>query len=143
MIPITQDQFGEEGNCMAACVASILELSLDQVPNFAAGNNSSGAWFPKMWDFLYPRGFEIVPYYLSGRVNPDDTPLPDEVLNFLDLPEHLLKVHPYYLQCGPAARGFSHATVGRGGLIVHDPHPSRAGLIKTDHYLFLCPLSKE
>ena len=137
MIPVTQDIFGITGNCMAACVASIFELPLRDVPHFAEHNATENAsdWFGMFWKFVSQRGYDVVPYYISGLLDGKERPL----LDFNDLPPHLKKLilHPYYLQCGPAARGFSHATVGWNGQTIHDPHPSRAGLIRTDsYYLF-------
>ena len=138
MIPVTQDKFGLEGNCMAACIASIFELKLSEVPNFAEGNGD-GTWFPKLYDFCYKRGFEVIPYYLE-RTGQDTGRRYNGHLDFYRLPERLQGCLPYYLQCGPAHRGFSHATVGYDGGVIHDPHPSRASLIETDSYYFLKPI---
>ena len=40
----------------------------------------------------------------------------------------------YHLICGPSPRGggMSHATVGRNGEIVHDPHPDGTGVVKVE-----------
>lgn len=140
MTPVTQDKFGLEGNCMAACIASIFDLPLSEVPNFAEGNGN-GQWFAKLWNFCRARGFEVIPWYCDG-VNPQTGESFEKPLDFENLPEHLQGCYPYYLQCGPAARGWSHATVGWMGGVIHDPHPSRASLIKTDSYYFLKPIPK-
>lgn len=138
MKPVFQDKFGFNGNCMAACVASILELPLRDVPNFVAEckDDNDSSWFGKFWGFMRQHGFEIIPYHLVGYNHETNTEF-DRTLDFDNLPEHLKDVYPYHLACGPAARGFEHATVGWRDQIVHDPHPSRAGLIKVVEYYFL------
>jgi hypothetical protein len=130
MIPVTQDVFGPNGNCMAACIASILELPLKEVPNFAEHNyKADGSAWRNAMQFLYDRGLILVGHHMFEV----GAKLPD----FDALPEHLKNCGPYYLQCGPAERGFEHCTVGWRGKVIHDPHPSRAGLLSTnDTYFF-------
>ena len=135
MIPVYQDKFGEEGNCLASCIASIFNLAPNAVPNFVTMGRD---WFGNMWTFVRELGYEIVPYYVYG-VDQDDKPT-CEPLDFNDLPEHLEGMFPYYIVAGPAARGFSHATVGWKGKFLHDPHPSGAFLIQVDHYFFFKPV---
>lgn len=49
MKPVFQDKFGEkDGNCLQACVASIMEVPLESVPHFcllAEGEGESRDWF--------------------------------------------------------------------------------------------------
>lgn len=55
MIPVDQDRFGtEEGNCLHACIASLLELPLSVVdfPLAVQGN-----WVRPMQDWLSERGW--------------------------------------------------------------------------------------
>ncbi len=98
----------EPGNCMAASIASIFELQIERVPNFAAADNC--------WDaldaWLRPRGF------VSLRIPRGIT--------------YARKV--YMMTCGPSPRGngLFHAVVSFRGEIVHDPHPSRAGLADSE-----------
>lgn len=60
MIPVFQDVFTPGyGNCMAACVASILELPLQDVPNFRAQEEDDPQHRSLTWhlqQFLAPRG---------------------------------------------------------------------------------------
>jgi hypothetical protein len=42
MKPVAQDKFLMEGNCFPACLASILECNLEQVPDFRDGQ---AKWF--------------------------------------------------------------------------------------------------
>ncbi|KKL66867.1 hypothetical protein LCGC14_2140680 [marine sediment metagenome] len=50
MIPINQNNLtAGEGNCFSACVASILELSIDEVPNFLTESKGQTV---KMWQLI-------------------------------------------------------------------------------------------
>jgi hypothetical protein len=108
--PVDQTRFGVPGgNCYQACLASLLELGLEEIPeDLAHGDGTmarTNAW-------LAPRGFCMVCF--SYRTT--------------DL------WHPpagaWHVLSGPSPRGdFWHSTVGRDGQLVHDPHPSRAGLV--------------
>lgn len=139
MTPVFQDKFGGvEGNCMAACVASILDLPLREVPNFVALGRQ---WFAGFYNFMQNHGFEVICYWMDG-VDPETGVEFRRQLDWDNMPEYLKDLHPYHMTCGPAARGFSHATVGWRDQIVHDPHPSKAGLIKVDHYYFFKPVKR-
>lgn len=118
MIPIKQTQFvakqtGDEkitGNCMAACIASILELPLESVPNFAAYED----WFKRLNTWLKDRNL----FYIEFAFNAED--------------EWLTQNAGYHVMVGTSPRDSDHAVVGYQGKIVHDPHPSDAGLVKID-----------
>lgn len=51
MQPVKQTINGIGGNCFPACIASILELSLDDVPHFFRGS-AGGNWTQEQWDHL-------------------------------------------------------------------------------------------
>ena len=51
------------GNCLAACVASILELGIREVPNFILENE---AWLSSLNSFLLPKG--LYADYVSAAV---------------------------------------------------------------------------
>lgn len=114
MKPVHQTQFavpdeGEPGdpdttgNCVAACVASILELDLADVPNFAA--KPPGEYWPGVVEWMTARGW--MPIVWDGHF-----PYPG-----------------YYMVSGNSPRGdFKHLVVYRDGEMVHDPHPSGDGL---------------
>jgi hypothetical protein len=117
MIPVTQDKFGgqdappeESGNCFAACIASILELPLSEVPNFCAYSD----WNTRVNNWLEDYGMFLI------TIEPKSWyPRPRQ---FDDC---------YSILSGPSGRGLRHCVVGKGEQMVHDPHPSRAGL---DHF---------
>lgn len=73
MIPIRQDNRGGRGNCMAACFASILEIELDEVPDYRAIEDAGGSWMnafntwlSKHYNVVY---FELEHYH-TGHVTP-------------------------------------------------------------------------
>lgn len=56
MIKVYQTIHGKgNGNCMQAAFASLLELPLDDVPNFKAFGDK---WFVELWNFLIKKGYE-------------------------------------------------------------------------------------
>lgn len=117
MIPVDQTLFGKNGNCWAACIASILEVPLEGVPNFCA---LPGNWLEKAEEWL--------------RKHHELT-----VLGFRARGEGAFYCRPalHHVMSGPGPRGLLHAVVGFQGEMVHDPHPSRNGLIEAEEYEFL------
>lgn len=123
MKPVDQTLFGGEvGNCFAACIASLLELPLESVPNFCAHSHGGTAWFDGFVSWLKERGFTAIAF--GGDLG--------EAFGHMTA--------GYYIATGPASRGFLHATIQRGGELVHDPHPSREGLLSVYEYLWLVPI---
>lgn len=111
------------GNCVAACVASALGLRLEQVPNFvewgralgdvvpsmqAAPEECSGqAWWAMMLGFFAGQG--VWPITLDTIAAAE----PGEVV----------------FVSGKSPRGVMHQVLYRDGVLWHDPHPSRAGVV--------------
>lgn len=57
MIPVKQTKYGRgNGNCLAACVASILCVNIDNIPDF----NVDGYWFEELKDFCYNTGLSLI-----------------------------------------------------------------------------------
>lgn len=53
--PVYQTIFGKtNGNCFAACIASILEMDLEDVPHFCRGDNPE--WMFDLNEWLYQFG---------------------------------------------------------------------------------------
>jgi hypothetical protein len=111
--PVDQTTFGfPDGNCLAASLASVVELPLEviDVPlrtEWAGG----GHWMEGVYHVLAAHGFE------GWHRGPDNPP------------------GGYAVAFGPAARGFSHACVVLNGALAHDPHPSRDGLLNVSGYI--------
>lgn len=125
---ILQGHSDRLGNCVAACVATALALPLEQVPHFIeygveygdkvdpADTSTGNAWFTMMLGFFAGHG--LWPISVDS---PDDAE-----------PGEIVFVH------GPSERGVSHQVLYRNGVLWHDPHPSRAGLLSiADEGLFV------
>jgi hypothetical protein len=109
-------EIGQFGDCQRAVVASLLELPLSDVPHFLqeAAGDSMGFW-TRLQRFLASHGclyIDLPAWDIDGYSDLYGTPA------------------VYHEICGPSPRGAGlfHAVVGCNGKIVHDPHPSRAGL---------------
>lgn len=111
MIPVAQSKLYNEdgihnGNCYAACLASMLEIPLWMVPPFE-DMFARHVWRQRTQDWL-ARMFGLRMVRIDGH--------PVE-----DLPE-------FYIANGPSARGVHHSTIYSAGTLVHDPHPSGSGI---------------
>lgn len=105
MKPVDQDLFIESGrgNCLQACVASILGVSLSAVPNF---HDCPEGFWGGFYRFMESNGYIAF----------------ETTANFHG-------IEAYHIVNGRSPRGAgNHACVGFDGKIVHDPHPSRAGV---------------
>lgn len=88
-------------NCMQVAVAYMLGLPLASVPDFEQAG--SDAW-DNFEAFFADQGFTAEMFPPTVEIVGD------------------------YLASGETARGTSHMVVMRGGNLLHDPHPSNAGL---------------
>lgn len=109
----------ERGNCFAACIATLLEVELASLPNFCAWPASS--WWDRTNEYLSE-------HFGLWLIN-----LPVERPEVAWAPENVLRVAN-----GPGPRGHRHSVVYDGKGLVHDPHPSGAGLLSVDSLDFLC-----
>lgn len=132
MKPVYQDEFGEFGNCMSACLASILDIPLREIPNFT---HFKERWYPEMWKWLGERGYELYYIYQIEKIDWDNFPgcIPGW---------EKLKILPYYMHNGKSPRGYGHATVGWRGKMIHDPHPAGGG-VEVEDYGFLVDVRGE
>jgi hypothetical protein len=105
------------GDCFRCCIASILELRADEVPHFYESRSESIAT-KLIQDWLEPRGFRFLQIGLET--------------NSYFILEDYLKFHHTVTGKSPRNQGLYHSVVGFGPEIVHDPHPSRAGIIHDD-----------
>lgn len=115
MIPVDQQfvhdpENGQHGDCMRACIASLLELPIADVPHFAQidAEGKGDFWFA-VTAFCRSKGYAFVT--MRGRFVWSEDPI-------------------YHVIAGPSPRGNGvyHAVVGLNGQVHFDPHPSRAGL---------------
>lgn len=99
------------GNCMQAALATALGLPLEAVPHFLKDGSDDG-WWERMNEWLV-RNFQVS--LISLKVG--DWDIPPVV--------HLMQ--------GKTVRDSEHVVVGYAGQMIHDPHPSNAGLSEVDH----------
>lgn len=97
------------GDCVRACVASVLELVPDEVPHFFHDGNGNLA-FDRMREFLRARGLIAAYFPLSGEL------LLSDVLEFMK--REYAGIH-YLMFC--SNRDGNHCVVGENDTIVHDP----------------------
>lgn len=102
MIPVFQTVFGEkEGNCLAACIASLLELEIEDVPNFTNLN-----WYNDLCGWLNTKGYTMMSLPSLG-------------------PElrWLKGMHYIGTVKSTLGEGVKHATIWLDGKMIHNPHP--------------------
>lgn len=112
MIPVKQTKINDEdGDCFNACLASIMELPLERIPEFQKMGSS---WFVPFLEFLHEQRYE----YLGTKYGEEK------------IRAYRGGIDGYYIVGGGSPRGFSrgHAVVFKDGEMVHDPHPDSTGL---------------
>jgi hypothetical protein len=114
------------GDCMTACIASLLELPYEDVPHFTGIEAKGGRWFHAMLGFLRRKGYQFM-----GTYSTNEPPL---ILG-QELAERCPGVGGLYMAGGPSPRlNCSHAVlIDAWGKVVHDPHPSRLGVLSITH----------
>lgn len=107
---------GTIGDCFRCCIASILELPAAAVPHFMGGANfqdETGQWHKDLNDWLRPQGL----CYMEFNVDLGDWYFPN--------------ISVYHVMSGksPNFLGVGHSVVALNGKPVHDPAPSKKGLL--------------
>lgn len=116
MTPVLQTRFGSpDGNCFQACVASVLEIPLEE----AADIMDEEDWFAAFQEWLNDMGWFAFsfkgPPFIEGA---------------------------YSIIGGQSPRGdFGHAVVFLGKTMAHDPHPDGTGIVGDPwDVIYLAPL---
>ena len=111
MIPVFQTKFGgedaseeDQGNCMAACLASIFEVGLDDVPDFT-GSIMSGGWYFYLERWLKNRNLSVL--MLPGKPQHVPAGYAMACVNSETLPAPI-----------------EHMVVVLNGWLAHDPNPN-------------------
>lgn len=105
------------GDCWRCCVAGILGLPYEEVPDFINERNpaSDVGWLLDCGRWLAERNVVLV---VLGAVN----------FEGYDATGHA-ETLGYTILCGYTDRSTEkHATIGKWGQVWHDPHPDREGL---------------
>jgi len=109
MKKVFQTKFGEYGNCLEACIASLFEINIDEVPSLRMGTwqNDLNEWLIKkygLWSITITAG----------------KPIPITDSNIIAI--------------GMSERGLKHAVIYCQGKLLHDPHPSNTGILEVDEF---------
>lgn len=143
MIPVTQnkvvvrnaaDEIVVNGNCYAAAIASILEVPITEVPNVEVFYK----WDTLFWDDIMNKWLSLMGYELVNG------------LEFIVFHEDIIDKNDYshinieeekerlkdkfYLVSGKSIRGVFHICIYQNGKLVHDPHPTKDGLITLENF---------
>jgi hypothetical protein len=144
MIPVTQtkvvvkDQKGnvvQNGNCYAAAIASILGVSIHDVPNVEVffSIDASDFWSEIMDRFLTLKGWELstddrFKVFHDGNFGLDKGRRADWINELRG---------KYYFVIGKSPRSVSHICIYKDGNLAHDPHPSKDGLLTEEVFQVL------
>ena len=123
MIPRDQQHIDPKtGDCFATCVASLLDLPRDEVPNFMLAGPGE-EWWMELQRWLGNRGLQCAVTKVEVR-RPETG---------------------YWIGSGRSPRGnYHHAVIMLGDDIAHDPHPSRDGLDGPVKFCYwITPISEE
>ena len=122
MKPVMQTLFYDKdgiGNCFEACLASILEMDISEVPLFHEKD-----WFDSFYKWINERGFTFI-----GTMRPED------VNYYKD------GIDGYFIVAGESPRGDhirgGHAVVFKDGVMVHDPHPDKTGILSIKYGMMI------
>lgn len=124
MRPVDQTREGATGNCYCAAIASILEVPLESLPDIVAEEMHGRDWHTYVAAYLF-KHHGLMALELDGRLVPYVSP------------------RGFHIISGTSPRNpeWGHAVVGLFGELLHDPHPSRAGVAKVTDYTFLVPVA--
>ena len=107
---------GRHGDCFRAVMASLFELPIEQVPHFLRDGCDADTFNQRINDWLRPMNLGYLPV---GKCDA-------QWLSAIGLRGWH---HEAY---GPTSRGTNHACAALDGAVVHDPYPSRAGLLEIE-----------
>ena len=112
---------GKIGDCFRCCIASLLDKKAEQVPHFCDylwddTDPDGGRFYRYLNEWLAPQGLAYIEITVS----------PDQLWDWKQFQEAGLTV--YHVLSGHSERA-RHSVIARNGEMVHDPHPSRGGLI--------------
>lgn len=115
MTPVTcrvkhDPENGTYGDCMRACIATLLDLDAEAVPHFFHdGKDEEGG--KRLTEWLAGQG-----YYPFRELGPRDMTLED-VLHY----QSAVNPHAHYILYGSTGSGGTHVVVCKGGAVVHNP----------------------
>ena len=112
-----------QGNCMSACLANLLDITLANIPNFAAMPEET--WFADFNLLLENNGYRYEGcFYFS------------ETQTWKDLLASSDGISGAFMVAGDSPRAYvtaGHAVLYKNNEMLHDPHPSRAGVLNLEY----------
>ena len=109
MIPVMQTKFDIEGNCFAACVASILEVSIDEVPWLKVSESWSD--YQLRLNYYLKETHKIIIIWCNY-----DWFKNDYMESFKD---------SYYIVSGKIEGELEHSVIYRNDKLIHDSNPKK------------------
>jgi hypothetical protein len=109
---------GIYGDCHRTCVAMLLDLDKEQVPNWGAAYPDDGAKFKEVSE-AWLRAYGYATFSVAFASSWDD------------VGQYMLKVNPgvYYILGGQSRTGVNHSVVAVNNLIAFDPSLNDSGII--------------
>ena len=118
MIPIDQTIVSRgDGDCTRACVASILDLTIEQVPHFLRFKDT---WFNHLTSFFWTMGYRsegTAHLYKEGKSKP-------HCHSLYKTPS----IKGYFIASVPSKtfENIGHSVIiNKKGIVVHDPNPNK------------------
>ncbi len=105
------------GNCLQAAVASLMELPIEAVPHFVLYDD----WLPGFVKFLKQEGYDF-----------NGTHDFQHIKSWQGV--EFKGVDGYAIVVGKSIRNVMHCVIYKDGEMVHDVHPSNAGIIAPEYY---------
>ena len=102
---------GTSGDCIRACVASLLDREPETVPHFADGVTDGRVAYAHVTEWLVSEGYAPFLIHYDGSI-----PL-TEILSITGQNSP----HAYYMLFGGLQGGGDHVVICRGGEVFHDP----------------------
>lgn len=123
MIPVMQTK---PTNCLEACIASLLEVRIEDIPDLEA--YTDGPWMKKLNEWL-EINYQVV--YMEVQI------LSKEVSKFFQDKDF------FHIIIGKTLRSskIRHAIIARQGKMLHDPYPGGLGVLD-DEFLMIGILVK-
>ena len=111
-----------------SCIASLLELDYDDVPNFIEFGRSH--WWAEAYKFLNKHGYDLRGYSSHQKNKPSL--------------ESFAGVDGYIIVSGPSLRytDKTHGVIYKDGKLAHDPHPSNDGVPKVNGFYMIVQQDK-
>lgn len=110
---------GSDGDCLRACIATVLNLPAEAVPHVMRSSGNVAEMWQELRDHLKLSGLAPVVMNFAGQI-----PL-NELLTVFEAQNPGAVV----IVIGTGHYGSTHAVVAQGGEIVHDPSLSSEGLV--------------